>query len=248
MTLAKARIDKTMFITTLLVVLATTIPIVVFNDIAGAVITNLYDKITINVGWVYQYYALIALGFLLWLAFSRYGNIKLTATGESPEFSTLAWVTMIFSAGVGAGLVYWAAIEWSFYLKTPPLGMEVGSVKTKEWANTYPLFHWGVSAWAIYCLPAVAIAYPFYVRKAPFLRLSTGFLYFFNKSEIEHAGGNKGRFIDFFYMLSLIGGAGTSLGLATPMIAASMTELFAVDHNLMIRNIRNYSVYCSLWF
>lgn len=232
---SRSQIDRTMFITTLFVILAVTFPIMMFNDSAGAVIKALYDNITSHFGWMYQWYALFALFFLLWLAFSKYGKTKLAyQPNEKPEYSTLVWITMIFCAGVGAGLLYWAVIEWSYYIKHPPLGIEPGSNRAKEWATSFPLFHWGVSAWAIYCLPAVAIAYPFYCRKVPFLRLSTGCGHFFSKSESENAGGKKGRFIDFFYMLSLIGGAGTSLGLSTPMIAASIAEILNVNHDLIL--------------
>jgi BCCT family betaine/carnitine transporter len=230
-----AKLDLPMFLTTIAVILCVTLPIVVFNESAGLVISSLYDDLTTSFGWVYQWYAMFALFFLLWLAFSDYGKIKLSSSDEEPEFSNLMWITMIFCAGVGAGLLYWTVIEWSYYLKTPPLGIEAGTTKAKEWATTYPLFHWGVSAWAIYCLPAVAIAYPFYVRKVPFLRLSTGCSQLFSEHSAMHdAGGYRGRFIDFFYMLSLIGGAGTSLGLSTPMIAASFAELLNVEHDIVL--------------
>ncbi|QDP00219.1 BCCT family transporter [Thalassotalea sp. PS06] len=230
-----SQIDRPMFITTLMVIIGITFPIVVFNESSGSFITSLYDSITSHFGWIYQWYALLALVFLLWLAFSKYGSVKLAyRQDETPEYSTLAWITMIFCAGVGAGLLYWAVIEWSYYLKTPPLGIAQGSNAAKEWATTYPLFHWGISAWAIYCLPAVAIAYPFYVRKIPFLRLSTGCGHFYSSAEANNAGGRKGRIVDFLYMLSLIGGAGTSLGLSTPMIAASIAEILGVSHDLVL--------------
>lgn len=234
MTKNTPHLDRPMFLLTVLVILGVTLPIILFNQTAGAYITALYDMLTGNFGWVYQWYALFALFFLVWLAFSRFGEIKLSSRGEEPEYNTLTWITMIFCAGVGAGLLYWAVIEWSYYIKTPPLGIDADTAKAQEWASTYPLFHWGVSAWAIYCLPAIAIAYPFYVRKVPFLRLSTAFGHFFSEESAQNAGGNKGRFIDFFYMLSLIGGAGTSLGLSTPMIAASVAELFAVSHTFVL--------------
>ncbi|WNC67727.1 BCCT family transporter [Thalassotalea nanhaiensis] len=234
MTTSSTKLDRPMFTTTLLVILAVTIPIIMFSDSAGPYITDLYNTITSHLGWIYQWYAVFALGFLLWLAFSKYGKITLSSDDQPAEFKTLTWITMIFCAGVGAGLLYWAVIEWSYYLKTPPLGIEAGTSKAKEWATTFPLFHWGISAWAIYCLPAVAIAYPFYVRKVPFLRLSTSCNHFYSPKQAAESGGKLGRFIDLFYMLSLIGGAGTSLGLSTPMIAASIAELFNTSHTLIL--------------
>lgn len=234
MTTSSTQLDKPMFITTLFVILAVTFPIILFNDTAGSAITDLYNGITSHFGWVYQWYALFALFFLLWIAFSKHGDIKLSYDDQPPEFNTLTWITMIFCAGVGAGLLYWAVIEWSYYFKTPPLNIEAGTAKATEWATTYPLFHWGISAWAIYCLPALAIAYPFYVRKVPFLRLSTSCNHFYTPEASKKAGGKLGRFIDLFYMLSLIGGAGTSLGLSTPMIADNVSQLLDIDRNLML--------------
>ena len=134
-------LDKPMFVLTLVVILCVTLPILIFNDSAGAVITNIFDLLTTNLGWVYQWYTLLALFFLVWLAFSRFGTIKLSSHDEPPQYNTLTWITMIFCAGVGAGLLYWAVIEWSYYLKTPPLGLDVGSTAAKEMATTYPLFH-----------------------------------------------------------------------------------------------------------
>ncbi|SET33894.1 BCCT family transporter [Thalassotalea agarivorans] len=230
-----SQLDRPMFLTTIGVILLVTLPIFIFRETAGPVITNLFNSLTNKFGWLYQWYAVLALGFLLWLAFSRYGAIKLSSKDtDTPDYSTLTWITMIFCAGVGAGLLYWAVIEWSYYLKTPPMGLDPESAKAKEWAATYPLFHWGVSAWAIYCLPAIAIAYPFYKRQVPFLRLSTSCGYFYTEQQAKQAGGTKGRIIDFLYMLSLIGGAGTSLGLSTPMIAANIAELLGVHHDIIL--------------
>ncbi len=219
-----------MFITTAAVILAIAIPVVGFNQQSAAVITDLYDAITLNFGVVYLWYTSAMMVFLLWLGFSRFGCRRLGDSDSQPEFRTLSWISMIFCAGVGAGLLYWAVIEWSYYLQTPPRNLLQGSRENIEWAATYPLFHWGLSAWAIYCVPALAIAYPYYVRKDPHLRLSTGCSYF-----LPHGASSKrARVIDFLYMINLIGGTGTSLGLSTPMIAAGVAELTGYTHNFVM--------------
>jgi betaine/carnitine transporter, BCCT family len=223
-------IDRPMFITTVLVILGIALPIVGFSEQSGAFITHLYNGITKNFGVLYLWYAAGMLLFLIWLGAGRFGKIKLGDRDDHPEFSNLSWISMIFCAGVGAGLLYWAVIEWSYYLQTPPRNLTEGSREAIEWASTYPMFHWGISAWAIYCVPALAIAYPYYVRKDPHLRLSTGCSHY-----LPHGATSKrARFIDFLYMLNLIGGTGTSLGLSTPMIAASVAELTGLTHNFVL--------------
>lgn len=223
-------IDKPMFVTTVLVILGVAIPIVGFSEQSGQIITSLYNQITRNFGVAYLWYTSAMLGFLVWLGFSRFGKVKLGQAEDSPEFSDLSWISMIFCAGVGAGMLYWAVIEWSYYLQTPPRNFAVDSREAIEWSTAYPLFHWGISAWALYCVPALAIAYPYYVRKNPHLRLSTGCSYFLPKG----ANSKRARFIDFLYMLNLIGGTGTSLGLSTPMIAAMVAELTGLAHNFVM--------------
>ena len=132
---------------------------------------------------------------------------------------------MLFCAGVGAGLMYWCATEWAYYFQAPPFGAEPRSAAAAEWASTYGLFHWGFTAWAFYCLPAIAIAYPFYVKKKDVLRFSLSCNWFLRGN--EH--GLLARAIDFLFMVALIGGAATSLGFSSPMIAACLAWLFDVE-------------------
>ncbi len=80
---------------------------------------------------------------------------------------------MLFCAGVGAALIYWATIGRIYYLDAPPFGVEPGSAEALFWATAYGLFHWGPTAWAIYALPATAIAWEYFSRDVPYLCLST---------------------------------------------------------------------------
>jgi BCCT family betaine/carnitine transporter len=93
---ANHRLDVPMFLTTIGVILGVTLPIIIFNESAGLFISSLYDTLTSNFGWIYQWYAFITLFFLLWLAFSKYGKIKLSSNNEEPDYNNLTWITMIF--------------------------------------------------------------------------------------------------------------------------------------------------------
>ncbi len=223
-------LDRFTFGATAAVIAAFCLPLLLAPEAAGALIQRAYDILTEQFGILYIWYGIAVLVFLLWLAFSRFGNVRLGPDDSRPEFATLSWIAMIFCAGIGAGLLYWAIIEWGYYIDAPPFGAEPRSTEAVAWASSYGLFHWGILAWAFYCLPALAIAYPFYVRKVPYLRLSTGCLPYLPGG----VNSRRGRFIDFLYMLNLVGGTGTSLGLSTPMIAASVSELTGLPHAFVL--------------
>ena len=222
------KIDPVIFLTASLIVVATSVPIMLWPEAAGMRISGLYDWIAQNFGLLYQWVVVGIVGFLGWIAFGRYGNIRLGEAGERPQFSTFSWVSMLFCAGVGAGLVYWATIEWAFYLDNPPFGAEPNSNEAINWATSYGLFHWGLIAWTIYALPTVAISYAYYVKKIPFLRLSTSCHSFLGK---HGESSPLARLLDGIFMLALIAGAGTSMGLAVPMISASLSEAFEFERS-----------------
>ena len=206
------------------------LPLLLMPDAAARLIQQAYDAITGQFGILYLWYGVGVLAFLLWLAFGRFGRVRLGPADSRPVFPTLSWVAMLFSTGIGAGLLYWAVIEWGYYYDAPPFGVEPRSPQAAEWASSYGLFHWGVLAWAFYCLPTLAIAYGFYVRGVPYLRLSTGLTPYLPGG----VNSRRGRLIDFLFMINLIGGTGTSLGLSTPMIAASIAELTGLPHDFLL--------------
>ena len=219
------RIDWPSFGLCAIILVAASVPLLVYPQTSGAALESLYQFIATQFGILYLFASVAAIGFLAWLAASRYGAVKLGDADESLEFRTLSWVGMLFCAGVGAGLLYWCATEWAFYYDAPPFGAAPRSVEATEWASTYGLFHWGFTAWAFYCLPTVAIAYPYYRRKLDILRFSVSCNWFLKGK--EH--GPAARAIDFLFMIALLGGAASSLGFSTPMIAACIGWLFGIE-------------------
>ncbi len=205
------------------------LPIALFPETAGGVVEAVYAWLARTLGFVYLWAVFAALVFLAWLALGKHGKLRLG--GDVPDFSTFSWVAMMFTAGTGGGLLYWAAIEWASYVQTPPFGIEAHSSSAYEWAATYGIFHWGVSAWGIYAFPAVAIAVPFYALRLDHLRLSTGL-----HALLGARGPDSwpGRLTDLIFMVALIGGTGTSLGLSTPMISACASLLFDLEHTFAL--------------
>jgi len=221
------KIDWPSFLASLAIILAVSIPLVIFPERGGDYLINLYSLVSRQLGFLYLLAGLAVIVLLLWLALGRFGGVRLASGDEEPEFSDFSWIAMLFCAGIGAGLMAWAPIEWGYYYGAPPMGAEPYSTEAAEWASTYGIFHWGPTAWAFYCLPTIAIAYPYYAKKISFLRLSTGCHYFFSGEE-ETRGE---RLIDWLFMIGLLGGAGTSLGFSTPMIAACVARVTGLEAN-----------------
>lgn len=221
-------IDKPTFIVTYVVLLAICIPLMI-NPIKGsAILNNANDFLTRNFGVFYLWVGLASVIFLAAIAFSSYGDIFLGDISEKPRFSNISWASMLFCAGIGASVMYWGSIEWAYYYQAPPFGIIPKSIKAAEWAATYGLFHWGITAWAIYIVPALPIAYLYYVRKKPILKISEA---------CRPILGNKvdgfiGTAIDVLFMFGLLGGAGTTLGLGTPMIASGIEKITGITRSL----------------
>ncbi len=230
-TRSKQRIDWTIFAPTLAVVLAATIALVFFPNAARHAASAARAFTTGSLGWLYLLAAVLILLFAIWLAFGRYGHIKFGEPDELPEYSNIHWIGMMFTAGVGGGLLVWGFAEPLFYLKNPPFGIEPLSKASIEWAHMYPLFHWGIVPWAIYAIPAVPIAYMLYVKKVPILRIS---------SACDGALPRRGRaaiktIIDIFIIIGIIGGTATALGLGAPLVSAFVAELFAIEDTIVVK-------------
>jgi len=220
------RIDRLLFFAASAAAIAVCIPLALAPEQSERFVSDLYDGISSNFGFLYQLFGICTIGFLLWLAFSQYGEIRLGQEGERPDYSLFSWVGMLFCAGTGASLLVWSGVEWAFYIDAPPMGAVPRSAEAIEWASAYGPFHWGITAWAIYALPTIAIAYPFYVKKVPHLRASTSLHAILGSSGED---SSLGRIVDLAAMIALLGGAGTSLGVIAPTIAASTAELMNID-------------------
>ena len=184
--------------------------------------------ITDQFGWFYLLTGVLPLAFAGWLAFGRYGHVKLGAKDEAPEYSTVSWIAMMFTASMGASLIAWGFAEPIFYLATPPLGLEPNSTAAFEFAHMYPLFHWGLVPWAIYCLPAIPIAYMLFVRRTPSLKISESCT-----GVVPNSGGDFWlTAIDIFVVIGVVGGVATSLGFGVPLVTSLAVSLLGVPDNL----------------
>lgn len=199
-----------------------------FQDTAEPVLNTMLTGITYNLDWAFQFLTFGLFVLLMYLVFSKYGKVRLGE--EPPEFSTFSWGAMLFCAGMGTSIMFWSMMEPMYYYMGPPFGYEPNSSQAAEWAVTYGLFHWGISAWSLYALPTVTIAYSFFVKKNHSLKISSACRGILGK----HADGWLGKIIDILVIWSLVGGLGTSLGLGVPMVSAVIGEIFGVAQSLTL--------------
>lgn len=227
-----SKTDKRIFFGSIVLIFIFTIPLLLFPDESQIHLGTFKHIIENNFGSLYQLLALTVFVFSLWLAFGKHGKIVLG--DNNYNFSTFSWASMLFCAGVATGILYWGTIEWSYYLINPPFGLSKDDPLTIEYAATYGMFHWGLVGWSFYCIPAVAISYAYYINKYPVLRLSRGCQAVLGEKMMR---GKVGTAIDILFMVGLLGSTGTSMGLGTPMITASIEHLTGIPDSFFMKII-----------
>lgn len=172
------------------------------------------DWVVTNTGWLFALAATGFVVFVIWLAASKYGNIPLGLDDEAPEFRTVSWIAMMFSAGMGIGLMFWGAAEPLLHFVTPPPG--TGGEGRHDVAMATTLFHWTLHPWAIYTLAGLAIGYGVF-RKGRGLTISAVFEPLIGKRRTQ---GPAGKVIDMFAIFATLFGSATSLGLGALQISS----------------------------
>ena len=219
-----APVDKAVFWPALIVVIGAVIPLVISPIESAEVLSSVLETITSKLGFLFLLFTTACFALLMWFALGRYGKVRFGGQEARPEFRSLSWVAMLFCAGIGTSLLYWATIEWVYYYQSPPFGIEAGTPEAAHWAAMYGLFHWGPLAWALYCIPALPIGYAFHNRGIPFLRISQACRGVIGSK----ADGPLGKLIDVLFIFGLVGGTGTSLGLGTPILSESISSLTGI--------------------
>ncbi|QTN11034.1 BCCT family transporter [Mammaliicoccus vitulinus] len=222
------------FYGTVAVLLVAVIPMMVFPKASQEVITSLNDMISNSLGPWYLLLGLIVFGFVLYIAFGKYGNVTLGKASDKPEFNNFSWISMLFCAGIGSDILYWGVIEWAFYYQVPPYGAKGMTDEALQYATMYGMFHWGPIAWAMYVLPALPIGYLVFVKKKPIYKISQACRPILKGQTDKFAG----KVVDILFIFGLLGGAATSLALGVPMISAGVERLTGLDgENMVMRSI-----------
>jgi len=167
------------------------------------------------------FYILIGFGMLivsLYMAFSKYGNIRLG--GETtPQYSDFKWGTMIFTGVFAADIIYYSFIEWALYAEEQHIA-DMGGIQ--DWASTYPLFHWGPIPWGFYVVLAVAFGFMLHVRGRSKQKFSEACRPLLG----DKVDGAAGKVIDLIAIVALLAGTATTFSLATPLLSAALSRVF----------------------
>lgn len=169
-------------------------------------------------------YLAVGLGFFflsLYLAFSKYGAIRLGKKGEKPKYSSFAWGTMMFTAGLAADILFYSLCEWVLYAEDPHIA-QMGSIQ--DWSSTYPLFHWGPIPWSFYLVLAVAFGFMLHVRGCRKQKYSEACRPLLGKL-VDRA---PGKCIDLIAVFALLAGTATTFSLATPLMSQIVMELLGI--------------------
>ena len=213
-------VNGPVFWSSIVFVVASIALVLVFRKDSEEFFSNTQAIITANMGWLFILSANIFVAYCLYLAFSRFGKIRLGGKDAKPEFTTPAWFAMLFSTGMGIGLLLWSIAEHINHFQTPPLG-EAGTPPAARQAMNFTFLHWGLHAWAIYGLMALALAYFTYNQKLP-LTVRSAFYPFLG----ERIHGILGHVIDVMAEIATLFGLATSLGLGVQQVAAGLNHVF----------------------
>lgn len=223
---AEKGIDQLLFWPPLLLVAIICSAIIINPEGSTTAVNNVFSYLTGSLGWTYELFVLVNLGVVLYFIFGKFAHKRFG--GEKPEFNTLSWLGMLFSAGTSAAIIYWSPIEFYFYLTAPPFGLEPMSPPAAAMATAYPLFHWGPSSYALFVGVGVVFGYLFFVQGKEVFRPSTACEAVLG----ERANGYLGKTIDIFYMVGIIAGICTSVGLSTPLLSEVITKISGIPHTL----------------
>ena len=216
--LAAGRLDKVVFGVTAVIALGFLVWGFVSTTSLAAVSGESLTWVMTNTGWLFVLTASAFVLFVLWLALGRFGNIPLGRDDEEPEFRTVSWVAMMFSAGMGIGLIFYGVSEPVSHFMTPPPGTgDPGNPEAAQTAMATTLFHWTLHPWAMYAVVGLAIAYGVF-RKGRSQLISSAFEPLLGR----HANGPGGKVIDMFAIFATLFGSAASLGLGALQIRSGV--------------------------
>ncbi|MEJ2383664.1 MAG: choline BCCT transporter BetT [Xanthomonadales bacterium] len=200
-------------------------------DTANALFSTVQTWITDTFGWFYMLSVAAFVIFCLGLAASEYGRIKLGPDDSEPDYSYRSWFAMLFSAGMGIGLMFFGVAEPITHFASPPVG-DGGTIDAAREAMKITFFHWGIHAWAIYAVIGLSLAYfsfryglPLTIRSALYPLIG------------DRIYGPIGHTADIFAVLGTMFGVATSLGLGVLQVNAGLAYLFGVPETTSVQMI-----------
>ncbi|MEC9282062.1 MAG: BCCT family transporter [Bdellovibrionota bacterium] len=224
-------INKNVFFSSAIFIFLITITGAFFPESLSNFFNMVQSWLIQKVSWIYILSVGSILFFCIFLMMSRLGDIKLGPDHSEPDYSYTSWFAMLFSAGMGIGLLFFGVAEPMMHFSAPPIG-EANSIESAKEAMKISFFHWGLHAWGIYALLAVILAYFSYRKNLPLLPRSA--LYPFIGEKIH---GRIGDVIDTFAVIGTMFGVATSLGFGVAQVNAGLNYLFELPQSSVVQVI-----------
>ncbi|NLL52226.1 MAG: BCCT family transporter, partial [Peptococcaceae bacterium] len=203
---------------------------VILNPANAEILFNTIQKWIVDTfGWFYVLAVALFLIFVIFLAISKYGLIKLGPDHSEPAYSFSSWFAMLFSAGMGIGLLFFGVAEPVIHYLNPPVGEGV-TVEAAREAMIITFFHWGIHAWAIYAVVALSLAYFAFRHRLPLAIRSAFYPLIGNR-----INGVVGHAVDTFAVLGTIFGVATSMGLGVLQMSSGLNHLFNIPNTLTLQ-------------
>ena len=201
----------------------------IYQESVSVFFESVQAFIAAKFGWLYVVGVNVILIFCIYLAFSRFKNIRLGGPDCKPEFSTWAWISMLFNAGIGLVLMFYSVAEPILHFSNPPYG-EAGSIDAAQNALNLSYLHWGLHGWAIYALMGLSIAFFCYNKGLPL-----GIRWVLYPLLGDRLKGPIGHFIDTIAVVATMFGLATTLGLGIQHINSGMHHLFGIVENTNVQ-------------
>lgn len=198
-----------------------------FSDNLVLVSNKVMEWVSYNFGWLYILFVFFICIFLTFIAFSKYGKIKLGKDDDVPEYSNFSWYAMLFCGGTGIGLVFWSIAEPLSHYVSPPEGIASGTMEAVNFSIRTCFLHWGITQWMCFALVGLGIAYYMY-RKKKNAQISNLLSPLVGEKIINGWGG---KIIDIFSVVVSFAGVATSLGLGVSQICGGLNYLFDIPNN-----------------
>ncbi|MEW9796664.1 BCCT family transporter [Alteromonas sp. CYL-A6] len=225
----KTHLNKAVFGTSSIVIIMLLLFAVSAPERADSLFQTLQSVIVTNGSWFYVFVVAVVLLFVIFLGVSRYGEIKLGPDHAVPEFGFTTWLSMLFAAGMGIGLMFFGVAEPLMHFLSPPTA-QAESIEAVREAMKTTFFHWGVHAWAIYAVVALVLGYFAYRHRLPLTLRSALYPMIGNKIY-----GWPGHVVDIFAVTSTIFGVSTSLGFGASQINAGLNYLFDIPNSTTVQ-------------
>ncbi|ENU16832.1 choline transporter [Acinetobacter lwoffii] len=222
-------LNKVVFYFSATLILLFSIITILFNEQANQVIINILNWVSRTFSWYYLLAATLYLVFIVFIACSRYGEIKLGPKHSKPEFSLLSWSAMLFSAGIGIDLMFFSVAEPLSHYINPPVG-EGETFEAARQSMVWTLFHYGLTGWSMYALIGVALGYFSYRYNLP-LTIRSALYPIFGKK----INGPIGHTVDTAAVLGTIFGIATTCGIGVVQLNYGLHVLFDLPENIWIQ-------------